>query len=426
MYATWLLVTRNVHSSLSKVLLNPDVDEQGNQSKSLTYMKVVQQHAVNTIRNVKKLALPQLSYYTSDDSGINTEELKSHHLLMDRILKWTRCLLGEKVEDAPLFADILAAATSDVAIRSILATFVAAPSTVRAFMRSNKYQARELESLHVGSPPSSEVLLDAALQFIRLLARTIQSEEWWQYRCFMDVLEHPVVYAGSVEESEPSWIAESEWIQKRLQMEPATLDWQEWEFVLRDSPYILLVTVKKGYPLKQQRGAVQRISAKHLGASFAAERYINASVTLVAPHFIAMCLEEATQEFVVEAFKNQNMINDEFCEELLNVAYYNQRLPYAFSLLKSLLHTGDYSSPNSCWNASILERMPNVSTMILTFLNKVSLQNTAVLDEKLVGNFIVLIFQLESCNTGSDHKSKVSTQASEWMRGDASSRTTVT
>jgi hypothetical protein len=238
----------------------------------------------------------------------------------------------------------------------------------------------------------------------------------------MHVLEHPVVDAGSAEESEPSWIAESEWIQKRLQMEPATLDWHEWEFVLHDSPYILLVAIKKGYPL---RGAMQRISAKHLGASFAAERFNNASVALVAPHFIAMCLEEATQEFVLEAFKNQNMINDKFCEELLNVAYYNQRLPYAFSLLKSLLHTGDYSSPNSCWNASILECMPNVSTMILTFLNKVSLQNTAVLDEKLVGNFFVLIFQLESCNTGSNHKSNVITRASEWMREDASCRTMV-
>jgi hypothetical protein len=242
----------------------------------------------------------------------------------------------------------------------------------------------------------------------------------------MDVLEHPVVDAGSVEEIDPTWTAEAEWIQRRLQMEPATLDWHEWEFILHDSPYIVLVTVKKGFPSEQQKGAMQRISAEHLGASFAAERYSNAAVALVAPHFIAMCLEEATQEFVVEAFKSHNMINDKFCEELLNVAYYNQRLPCAFSLLKSLLHTGDYSTPSSCWNTSILERMPNVSTMILTFLNKVGLQNTVALDEKLVGNFIVLIFQLESCNTGSDRKSKVNTRASEWMREDASNRTMVT
>ena len=423
MYATWLLVTRNVHSSLSTLLLYPDVDEQINQSTTLTYLKVIQRHAIYVIRNIKKLALPQLGYYVRclpDNFVVDPEELLSHHLLIDRILKWTRCLLGEKVEDAPLLSDILAAATSDVAMRCILVTFVASSSTVRAFMRSDKYEALEFEPRNDVIPPSSEVLLDAARQFIRMLARTVRSERWRQYRCFMHVLEHPVVNAGSVEESEPSWIAESEWIQKRLQMEPATLDWQEWEFVLHDSPYILKVIVTEGFPPEQQRGAMQRISAEHLGASN------NAAVTQPIPHFIAMCLEEATQEFVVQAFKSKNMINDKFCEELLNVAYYNQRLPCAFSLLKSLLHTDDYSSPNSCWNASILERMPNVSIVILTFLNKVGQQNTAILDEKLVGDMIMLVFQMESCNAGSDRKSKVSTRASDWMRENASSRTMVT
>eukprot|EP01036_Dinobryon_divergens_P034742 gene34742-44930_t len=130
-------------------------------------------------------------------------------------------------------------------------------------------------------------------------------------------------------------------------------------------------------------------------------RSVHSSVALVAPHFIAICLEGAMQEFVVEAFKNQNMVNDSFCEELLNVACYNQRLPYAFSQLKSLLHTGKYSLPNSCWNAS----MPNVSTVILQFSNKVGVQNTFILDEKLFGDMIMLVFQMES------DKSKVSTKA---------------
>ena len=423
MYATWLLVNSNVDSSISKLLLHPEADDQVNQSTDLSYLKFIQRHAINIIKNVKGFVLPQLSFYAvplPGDTVIDEEKLKSHHMLVNRSMRWTRSLLGEKVEYAPLFAEILAAAIADVAMRSILATFIAAPSTITAFMKSTMYKA-QYEFLDPVSPPPA-VLLDAALQFIRLLARTFSSQEWRQYRSFMIVLGHPVVDAGSREEKESSWVSETAWIQERLQMEPEIVDWHEWELVLQNSPYILKLTVTKAFPPEKQESAMQRISAEHLEASFAAEHHNSAPV----PHFIAMCLEEATQEFVLESFKKKNLINDKFCEDLLNVANCNQRLPYAFSILQSLVQTSDNSSPNSSWNTLMLERMPNISIVIIKFLNNIAQQENLIRDEKLFGNLIMLVFQLESCNMGGASKSTVCTRASEWMRVHSHGKAMVT
>jgi hypothetical protein len=58
-------------------------------------------------------------------------------------------------------------------------------------------------------------------------------------------------------------------------------------------------------------------------------------------------------------------------------------------------------------------------------LNNIAQQENLIRDEKLFGNLIMLVFQLESCNMGCASKSTVCTRASEWMRVHSHGKTMV-
>lgn len=115
------------------------------------------------------------------------------------------------------------------------------------------------------------------------------------------------------------------------------------------------------------------------------------------------------------------MINDQFCENLLNVAYVKQRLQQALNLLQKLLFVKEFSSFDKIWDENNLERIPNLSIVIINFLSKIGRQQNFIHDERLFGNLILLVLQLESCNTNQSEQ-KINTKASEVMRGDEISK----
>ena len=192
---------------------------------------------------------------------------------------------------------------ADVAMRAILVTFVAAPSTVKAFMRSEMYSCRPLQPSNEAEEASQ--LLDAAVQFIKLLATTLRRAGWRQYRSFMKMLQNPTIDAGRFEEAEPDWLAESVWIQQRLKSRSEVVDWHEWECVMTDSPFILLLLISKAFPTKEARKeAMLCIPVDCLNASFSAEMHTQ-NRDIHSPHFVALCLHETTEEFALEVFLKQ-------------------------------------------------------------------------------------------------------------------------
>jgi hypothetical protein len=136
---------------------------------------------------------------------------------------------------------------------------------------------------------------------------------------------------------------------------------------------------------------------------------------IYAPHFIVMCLHEATRECALEVFQEQRMISDGFFEALLREAVLDSNFPLlllAFRLLQRFLYENDKCEN---WNIDMLRCIPNISSVLIKFLWDISQRKNFRRDEKIIGNLVLLVFQLESCSSDSTF-TQATVPASKLMR----------
>jgi len=341
---------------------------------------------------------------------------------VNHITTWTKTLLGEHagmVEmEATLFVEILAVAAADVAMRALLVTFIPAPSTIEDFMKSNTYQSPSGIVLDASIqfmrsttylPPSvalepAAIVLDASIQFIKLLSERVRNTDWMKYRIFMQMLGYPVENAGEKDEIEPNWISESDWIKSRFNRDSVSVVWEEFVSMMNSSPNILLLLVSKAIPsVEEKKKALLCIPSSYLLEKFPFIRNDDVSC-----HFIGLCLNDSVREITLDVFSHYNLVNDRFCEELIQYAFADHRLLHrVFNVLQNLLLT-------RCAIDSSLDRFPNISIVLIKFLVRVSQQDN-IRDVKIFGCFILLILQLE------ERKAHAAV-ASEWMRRDNANR----
>ena len=250
----------------------------------------------------------------------------------------------------------------------------------------------------------------------KLLAETFRREGWQQFRSFLTVLNHPLRNAGTSHEIEPLWEDELNWIQERSSIEPAMVSWQELECVMTETPYIFLLLVTKAFPLDKQKAAMMAMPHKYLHAKFEANRSRQSGDVVCAPHFIVMCLHEATRECALEVFQERRMINDGFFEALLREADLDSSiLLRAYSLLQRFLYEDDNCEN---WNIDILRCIPNISSVLIKFLLNISQRENFRRGEKMIiDKLVLLVFQLESCSSDSTFKRAIA-PASKLMRTD--------
>jgi hypothetical protein len=307
--------------------------------------------------------------------------------------------------DAVLFMELFTAAAADVAMRAFLVTVEPAPSVVDDFKKSACY-AQDASSVDVAQ----------ATMCVKLLAETFRREGWQQFRSFLTVLNHPLRNAGTSHEIEPLWEDESKWIQARFLIEPAMVSWQELEYVMTETPYIFLLLITKALPtVGQQKAAMLAMPRKYLHDKFEANRSRLRDKMVCAPHFIVMCLHEATRECALEVFQEQRMINDGFFEALLREAVLDSNFPLlllAFRLLQRFLYENDKCEN---WNIDMLRCIPNISSVLIKFLWDISHRENFRRDEKIIGNLVLLVFQLESCSSDSTF-TQATVPASKLMR----------
>ena len=111
------------------------------------------------------------------------------------------------------------------------------------------------------------------------------------------------------------------------------------------------------------------------------------------------------------------MISDRFFEALLREAVLDSNCPHlltAFNLLQRFLYEDDKCVD---WNINILRCIPNISSILIKFLWDISKRENFRRDEKIIGNLVLLVFQLESCSSDSAF-TQATSPASKLMRGD--------
>jgi hypothetical protein len=304
--------------------------------------------------------------------------------------------------DAELFMTLFAAAAADVAMRAFLVTVEPDPSVVNDFKKSASY-----------AQDAPSVGLAQATMCMKLLAETFRREGWQQFRSFLTVLNHPLRNAGTSHEIEPLWEDESKWIEERSSIEPATVSWQKLEYVMTETPYIFLLLVKALPTAGQQKAAMLAMPRKYLHAKFEANRSRQCGGVVCAPHFIVMCLHEATRECALEVFQEQSMINDRFFEALLREAVLDSNfLLRAYTLLQRFLYE-DVKQVD--WNIDMLRCIPNISSVLIKFLWDISQRKNFRRDEKIIGNLVLRVFQLESSSSDSTF-TQATVPASKLMR----------
>jgi len=265
--------------------------------------------------------------------------------------------------EATLFVDVLAAAAADVAIRALLVTVIPAPTTIEDFMRSDTYQP-----LSTAHEPAA-IVLNASIQFIKCLAKSVQSKDWMKYRIFLNLIGHPVERAGENDEIEPNWMKESDWIQSSIEKGVVSIVWKEFESAMTCPSNILLLLVSKAFP------SVEEVKE-------------------------ALCIPSS---YVLGKFPG-------FCEELIRYAFANHRhLHRAFNVLQVLL-VPEHSSYSS------LDHFSTISIVLIEFLISVSQQENIGIE--LIGCFILLILQLEERKAPKSNAAV----ASEWMRRDKANK----
>jgi hypothetical protein len=281
-----------------------------------------------------------------------------------------------------------------------------------------------------GSPLPTFDAVAAARQLIHNLAATLRSESWQPFRSFLALLDHPACDAATrkMRNVEPLWSAESVWIQERLQQSASIyLTWQELQYAMTDTPYIFLLLVTKAITnATLQKSAMLAIPPKFLLENFSVGSNSNntASVAGSAPHFIAMCLNEDTCNIALEVFQKQNMINDRFFEALMHEACKDSNHPKllpAFKLVQKFLMCPNESAvfpEDIAWNLDRVRAVPNISSVLINFLSEISEREIFRMDQKIVGNFILLVLQLESCRFDGSSVAENTTLISAWMRID--------
>jgi len=410
-YATWLLVKSNANPDLSRMLLPLETDLKW---EKLTYLMAVQRYAIISVKRGDKFELSTLypSLVIADNLTVSPDCISAHTLLVNRIIKWVNILLGRQTlymeeTDAGLFMELFTAAVADVAMRAFLFTVEPAPSVLTDFMKSAPSNVDESRAT---------TLCSASIMCVKLLAETFLDKGWQQFRSFLTVLNHPLRNAGTSHEIEPSWEDESKWIQERFKLEPAMVYWQELEYVMTKTPYIFLLLVTKALStVEQQKAAMMAMPRKYLLDKFKANRSRLSNDVVCAPHFIVICLHEATRECALEVFQEQRMIRDGFFEALLReVVLDSNFLLRAYRLLQRFLY-----KDNNCenWNIDILRCIPNISSVLIKFLWDISQLENFRRDEKIIGNLVLLLFQLESCSSDSAFM-RATVPASKLMRGD--------
>ena len=418
-YATWLLVKSNTNLDLSTMLLPLEADLKW---EKLTYLMAVQRCAIISIKRCGKFRLRSLypTLMIADNLTVAPFCISAHSLLINRIIKWVNLLLGGQKHsmeetDAELFMTLFTAAAADVVMRAFLVTVEPEPSVVADFMKNNRYA--QDAPLTVGEPPAA-ALCAASIMCVKLLSQTFRREGWEQFRSFLTVLNHPLLNAGKGNRNEPLWKDESKWIQERNKMTPAIVSWQELEYVMTETPYIFLLMVTKALPtVGQQKAAMLAMPPKYLLDQFKANKSRLSGVVVCAPHFIVMCLHEATRECALEVFQERGLISDSFFEALLREAVLDSSCPHllpAFRLLQRFLY-----EDNKCvdWNIGMLRCIPNISSILIKFLWDISKRENFRRDEKIIGNLVLLVFQLESCSSNRTF-TQATVPASKLMRGD--------
>jgi len=406
-YATWLLVKSNANPNLSRMLLPLETDLKW---EELTYLMAVQRYAIISVKRRGMFELSTLypTLVIADNVTVSPDCISAHTLLVNRIIKWVLLLGGHRHHmeetDAELFMTLFAAAAADVAMRAFLVTVEPDPSVVNDFKKSASY-----------AQDAPSVGLAQATMCVKLLVETFRREGWQQFRSFLTVLNHPLRNAGTSHEIEPSWEDESKWIQERFLIEPAMVSWQELEYVMTETPYIFLLLVKALPTAGQQKAAMLAMPPKYLHVKFEANRSRLSDQMIYAPHFIVMCLHEATRECALEVFQEQRMISDGFFEALLREAVLDSNFPLlllAFRLLQRFLYENDKCEN---WNIDMLRCIPNISSVLIKFLWDISQRKNFRRDEKIIGNLVLLVFQLESCSSDSTF-TQATVPASKLMR----------
>jgi len=124
---------------------------------------------------------------------------------------------------------------------------------------------------------------------------------------------------------------------------------------------------------------------------------------------------EAIREDTLEVFQEQHMISDDFFEALLRVAVLDSNYLFpAFRFLQRFLYKNDKCVD---WNIDMLRCIPNISSVLIKFLWDISQRENFRRDEKIIGNLVLLVFQLESCSSDSTF-TQATAPASKLMRGD--------
>eukprot|EP01038_Epipyxis_sp_PR26KG_P004797 gene4797-6724_t len=381
-YEIWMKVSNNLNRNLTKVLLPLPGDILSDQ----TYAFAVQRHAISMINpTLLHILYPGFTkpILVTDDSC----DISSHNLLMDRILLWTRALSANKErleeKDGLVFVELLGAVFSDVAMRAFICTFVPSTDILEQFMNGEE----------------STGCNNGAVSIVKFISDSFLAEGWLEYRSFLDILKFPAIDSGKLTERHPVWSVESKWINSQLKLQSESLSWKEMKYVFTKTPYIMLLLVTKGLPADQRNTAMRAIPGQYLLSRFVAKYLNHSSISSDdAPHFVSMCLNNSTKDFALKVFFERGMICETFFVELLRESCSDStcpRLLQAFKIVKTLFFENDGKS--TVWCVDNLKLVPAISAVLISFLAEIGSRSDFIRDEKIIGNFIMLILQLESC-----------------------------
>lgn len=387
---------------------------------SLTYLPALQKFGILSIakscpEQLKKICMG----FERWNEHLDEDIIPAHEVLVSRMLIWTNKLLelgnATASNKADLFVEIMMACFCDVAMRALVMTFDPEPSTLNDFIRTNE----GIESYSI-----------ASIKFIHRLSLTLKDELWMEYRCFLSVLKHPTVDGGKRTEQLPLWENESKWINERIdKYKPGALNWKEFQYLMTQTPFILLLITTKGLPEAEQASALHGVPIKYLVSQFNADYVSSINRSGAAPHFIAMCLNDSAKNLPLTAFKERHIISDGFFRTILNEACIDEQNPQLLRLY-NLLHATvlkiDPESQKTSWQVEMLKLAPNLSSVLISFLYTFGKNEKLQRDEMILGCLILLVLQLESCKcealaceTDEQHKIfNACTFASEWMHSD--------
>jgi hypothetical protein len=290
-----------------------------------------------------------------------------------------------------------------------------------------------------------------AVLFVHMLFATFRSDKWLKFRSFLHVLQFPIDKPELLARGDPvcPWEKETAWMKQRALMKSRAVTYEDCASLMTPTPFVLFLAVSRALAPEQRRQGLSGVPNEYLTQPFDAtlsSEGMNRSGR--APHFVALCLRDATQELALEVFGEKNLIDVGFCKVLLEEATANRGSPAllkVFNLLHRFFFLSGVGVPNAIsrdnqtqptttnptitttaepsaqeiWNIDRLQSLRDVSSVLIEVLAGLADLGAAFKrDEKIIGHMIMLVLQLESTRFTEPRVANISTLASQWIRSD--------